>query len=170
MASFTIQVPNLQEVGPIVEVRLSVGSIIEDRYNLTESNSRQWRCFMNVPENLKYTEEHEWISVDGDIATIGITYYAQGELGDIVFVELPEVGFKAKQMEAFGTIEAVKAVSDMFAPVSGEVNAVNEKLTDEPEIINKDPYGEGWIIKIKLADPTELDSLLTAEDYKGKIS
>jgi glycine cleavage system H protein len=125
---------------------------------------------MNVPENLKYTEEHEWISVDGDIATVGITDYAQGELGDIVFVELPDIGFETKKMEPFGTIEAVKAVSDMFAPVSGEVTEVNEKLSDEPEIINKDPYGEGWFIKIKLADSEELESLLSAEDYKDKIS
>ena len=125
---------------------------------------------MNVPENLKYTEEHEWISVDGDIATVGITDYAQGELGDIVFVELPDIGFETKKTEPFGTIEAVKAVSDMFAPVSGEVTEVNETLTEEPEIINKDPYGKGWFIKIKLTDSNDLESLLSAEDYKTKIS
>jgi len=124
---------------------------------------------MIVPENLKYTEEHEWVSVDGDVATIGITDYAQSELGDIVFVELPEIGFETTKAEPFGSIEAVKAVSDMFAPVSGEVTEVNDRLIDEPEIINKDPYGEGWFIKVKLADESELKSLLSAEDYKGKI-
>lgn len=125
---------------------------------------------MNVPENIKYTEEHEWVSVEDDVATVGITEYAQGELGDIVFVELPEVGFEAKRPDPFGTIEAVKAVSDLFAPVSGEVVEVNEKLNDEPEIINTDPYGDGWMIKIKLTDKSELESLLSAEDYHGKIS
>jgi len=124
---------------------------------------------MNVPENLYYTEEHEWVAVNGDVATIGITDYAQGELGDVVFVELPEVGTQVKQMEPFGTIEAVKAVSDLFAPVSGEVVEINSKLSDEPEIVNKDPYGEGWMIKVKMSDTSELDGLLSPETYKGKI-
>lgn len=121
---------------------------------------------MNVPEDLLYTKEHEWVKVDGDIATVGITDFAQGELGDIVFVELPAVGTETAQMQVFGTIEAVKAVSDMFAPVSGEISEVNDKLGSEPEIINRDPYGDGWMIKIKLAKPSELDNLLDAEAYK----
>ena len=124
---------------------------------------------MDIPADLKYTKEHEWIKVDGDVATIGITDYAQGELGDIVFIELPNVGDQTKHMESFGTIEAVKAVSDIFAPVSGEITEVNEKLADEPEIINKDPYGEGWMVKIKLSDTAELDNLLTADLYKELI-
>ncbi len=125
---------------------------------------------MQIPANLKYTKEHEWISVEDEIATVGITDYAQGELGDLVFVELPETGSTVTQMEAFGTIEAVKAVSDLFAPVSGEVVEVNEQLNDTPEIVNKDPYGEGWMIKIKLDNPDELAELLDSESYKKLIS
>ena len=125
---------------------------------------------MQIPANLKYTKEHEWISVEDEIATVGITDYAQGELGDLVFVELPETGSTVTQMEAFGTIEAVKAVSDLFAPVSGEVVEVNEQLNDTPEIVNKDPYGEGWMIKIKLDNPDELEELLDSESYKKLIS
>lgn len=125
---------------------------------------------MNVPDNLYYTEEHEWVLLEDDIATIGITDYAQGELGDVVFVELPEVGAYISQMEPFGTIEAVKAVSDLFAPVSGEVIEVNELLTDEPELVNKDPYGDGWMIKVKLSDTSEIENLLSPKDYKEKIS
>ncbi len=121
---------------------------------------------MDFPVDLLYTKEHEWVKVEGDVATVGITDYAQGELGDVVFVELPEVGAGTKQMESFGTIEAVKAVSDMFAPVSGEITEINDKLADEPEIINRDPYGEGWMVKIKLSDKAELDSLLKADAYK----
>jgi len=125
---------------------------------------------MRVPENVKYTEEHEWISVEGDIATVDITDYAQGELGDVVFVELPQVNASLKQMDAFGTIEAVKAVSDLFAPVSGTIVEINEKIIDTPEIVNKDPYGDGWMIKIQMSDSKELDKLLDAAHYKKKIS
>ena len=125
---------------------------------------------MNVPEELKYTEDHEWAKIEGDVAIIGITDYAQGELGDVVFVELPEVGSTVSKGETFGTIEAVKAVADLFAPVSGEVVEVNEKLGAEPETVNKDPYGEGWMIKVKLSDPAEVDSLMNAKQYKEKIA
>ena len=125
---------------------------------------------MKVPKDLLYTEEHEWVAVDEGIATIGITDFAQGELGDVVFVEMPQVGATVKQLEAFGTIEAVKAVSDLFAPVSGEVVEINVMLADAPETINKDPYGDGWMIKVKMSDPGELDSLMNPEAYKNKIS
>ncbi len=125
---------------------------------------------MRVPKDLKYTAEHEWVSVEQDVATVGVTDYAQGELGDVVFVELPEVGATVKQMESFGTIEAVKAVSDLFAPVSGEVVEINLVLADAPDTVNRDPYVTGWMIRIKMSDPSELDSLLSADEYKDKIS
>ncbi len=125
---------------------------------------------MNVPKDLKYTDEHEWVAVDGDIATIGVTDYAQGELGDLVFVELPEVGDDVTMGESFGTVEAVKAVSDLFAPLSGSVVEVNEMLTDDPEIVNKDPYGDGWMIKIKMSDADELSNLLDPNAYKDLIA
>jgi glycine cleavage system H protein len=121
---------------------------------------------MNLPDNLKYTKDHEWILIDGDTGTVGITDYAQGELGDIVFVELPAVGRTLKQHESFGTIEAVKAVSDLYSPVSGTVTAVNTKLADTPEIVNKDPYGDGWMVKIKLSKPGEVGDLLSTSAYK----
>ncbi len=124
---------------------------------------------MNIPENLKYTKDHEWINVEGDTAIIGITDFAQHELGDIVFVEVDTVGESLDKEETFGTIEAVKTVSDLFMPVSGEVLEFNEQLEDTPDIINKDPYDEGWIVKVKIADAAELDDLLSAEDYKGLI-
>ncbi len=124
---------------------------------------------MKVPSDLLYTEEHEWVAVDGDEATIGITDYAQGELGDVVFVELPEVGTPVTQNDSFGTIEAVKAVSDLFAAVSGAITGVNPLLADAPEIVNKDPYGDGWMIKVKMTDPGELKSLMDAAAYKAKI-
>jgi len=125
---------------------------------------------MQFPENLKYTKEHEWVRVENDsIGVVGITDYAQSELGDIVYVELPQIGKQVKQLEPFGTIEAVKAVSDLFSPLSGEVIEVNEKLKNSPDLINKDPYGEGWIIKIKIGDLSELNNLLSAEDYKKLI-
>lgn len=124
---------------------------------------------MNIPKNFKYTEEHEWLSLEGDIATIGITDYAQKELGDIVFVELPSVGTVTARMEPFGTIEAVKAVSDLFAPMSGEVIETNSTLVDAPETINKDPYGDGWIIRIKISKPDDWDELLSPEDYENLI-
>ena len=125
---------------------------------------------METPSELLYTKEHEWVSFDGDNVTVGITDYAQGELGDIVFVELPQVGDSVTQDESFGTIEAVKAVSDLYSPVSGEVTEVNEALEDAPEIINNSPYEEGWMIKIKLSDPSEKDNLLSADDYKKLIA
>ncbi|NOX90806.1 MAG: glycine cleavage system protein GcvH [Calditrichaeota bacterium] len=125
---------------------------------------------MNVPENLKYTSDHEWAKIDGDVAVIGITDYAQGELGDVVFVELPEVGSKVAKGDTFGTIEAVKAVADLFAPLSGEVIEINEKLENEPETVNNDPYGEGWMIKVKLENPDELNDLLDAQKYQELIS
>lgn len=124
---------------------------------------------MNIPDNLFYTKEHEWISVEGDVATIGITDFAQNELGDIVFVEVETVDEELDIEESFGTIEAVKTVSDMFMPVSGTVIELNEKLDAEPEIINKDPYGEGWIIKIKMSDTSQVNDLLSVEAYKELI-
>lgn len=121
---------------------------------------------MEIRKDLKYTREHEWVKLEGEFAKIGITDYAQGELGDIVFVELPETGTKLEQMKPFGVIEAVKAVSDLFAPLSGEVVEMNKRLEIEPILINKDPYGEGWFIKVKPENPSELDSLLSEEEYK----
>ena len=124
---------------------------------------------MNVPDHLRYTKEHEWALMEGDKATIGITDYAQGELGDIVFVELPQVGAKTEQMKPCASIEAVKAVSDLYAPLSGEVTEVNRELDTNPQLVNSDAFGKGWILKIKLSNPKELDSLLSAEDYKKLI-
>ncbi|MBC8315801.1 MAG: glycine cleavage system protein GcvH [Bacteroidales bacterium] len=124
---------------------------------------------MNIPENLKYTKDHEWLNIDGDLAFIGITDYAQQELGDIVFIEVETVGETLDKDEAFGTIEAVKTVSDMFMPVSGEVLEYNEELSSTPEIINKDPYDLGWVVKIRIADLAELDELLDAAQYKELI-
>lgn len=124
---------------------------------------------MNIPDNLKYTKEHEWISVDGDTATVGITDFAQRELGDIVYVEVDTEGEELDQDEVFGTVEAVKTVSDLFMPISGEVLEFNEALEDEPELINKDPYGKGWIIKVKIKNTAELDTLLDATAYKKLI-
>jgi len=125
---------------------------------------------MNIPADLLYTKEHEWAEIDGDVATIGITDYAQGELGDIVFVELPQVGDSVHQGDSFGTIEAVKAVSDLYAPLSGEVVEVNEELADAPEVINQSPYEDGWMLKIKLSDPSEKGGMLSADDYKKLIA
>lgn len=125
---------------------------------------------MNVPENLKYTKDHEWVRVEGDEAFVGVTDFAQGELGDVVFVEIETVGETLDKEEVFGTIEAVKTVSDMFMPVAGEVLEVNPKLEETPDVVNKDPYGAGWMIKIKISDVAELDELLTAKQYKESIS
>jgi len=125
---------------------------------------------MNVPEELSYTAEHEWVSVSGGIATVGITDYAQSELGDIVFVEMPAVGDETTQQEPFGTIEAVKAVSELYAPLSGSVTEINAALEDHPELINADPYGEGWIIKIEIKDEAEMERLMSAEAYKSQIA
>ena len=124
---------------------------------------------MNVPAELKYTKEHEWIRVEGEEAVVGITDYAQSQLGDIVFVECETVGDALEAGETFGTVEAVKTVSDLYLPVAGEVLEFNEELEGEPELVNKDPYGKGWIVKIKISDETELDGLLNAGAYKAII-
>lgn len=124
----------------------------------------------NIPSELKYTKEHEWVKLDGNTATVGITDYAQGELGDIVFIELPSVGDEVAAMKPFGTIEAVKAVSDMFSPLSGKVVEVNSALDDDPMIINRDPYGEGWMIKIEVSAEAELEQLLDSDGYHKIIS
>lgn len=124
---------------------------------------------MNIPENLKYTKDHEWVKIEGSIATVGITDFAQGELGDIVFVEIETVGETLDKEETFGTIEAVKTVSDMFMPMSGEIIEKNESLDDSPEVVNKDPYGKGWMIKVKISDSSEYDELLDAAAYKELI-
>ena len=124
---------------------------------------------MEIKPELKYTKDHEWISIDGDNATIGITDYAQGELGDIVYVEIEALGEQLDKEEIFGSVEAVKTVSDLFLPVSGEITEMNEGLEDNPELINDDPYGEGWIIKMKISDQGELTDLLSADAYKQLI-
>jgi len=124
---------------------------------------------MNTPEGLKYTKDHEWISITGDIATVGITDFAQGELGDIVYVDIETVDETIDKNEVFGSVEAVKTVSDLFMPLSGEVIEFNELLEDTPEKVNTDPYGEGWMIKIKLSDSAEIETLLDAEGYKEII-
>jgi glycine cleavage system H protein len=124
---------------------------------------------MNTPANLKYTKDHEWISVEGDIATIGITDFAQSELGDIVYVEIETVGETMSQEEVFGSVEAVKTVSDLFMPVSGEIIEFNEGLEANPEAVNKDAYGEGWMIKVKMSDVSELDNLLDAAAYEALV-
>ena len=121
---------------------------------------------MNFPENLKYTKEHEWISIEGDIATVGVTDFAQGELGDIVFVEIETEGETLAKDEVFGTIEAVKTVSDLFMPLSGEITEVNTGLEDAPESLNETPYDAGWMVKIKLSDPSEVDGLMDVAAYK----
>jgi len=121
---------------------------------------------MNIPENLKYTKDHEWVRVEGEIAVVGITEFASKELGDIVFIEVETVGEILDKEEAFGTIEAVKTVSDMFMPASGKVLEFNEALESAPETVNQDPYGDGWIIKVKISDQSELEELLTADQYK----
>ena len=125
---------------------------------------------MAYPDDLRYSKEHEWVRVDGSRATIGITSFAAEELGDIVFVELPEVGTAIKQFATFGVVESVKAVSDLYAPVSGEVVEVNEALRDAPELLNSDPFGEGWIAKVELADPSELDALMDAAAYADETA
>ena len=124
---------------------------------------------MNVPEDLKYTKDHEWIAIDGDIATVGITDFAQRELGDIVYVEIETVGELLKADEVFGTVEAVKTVSDLFLPVEGEILELNEDLETSPEDVNNDPYDKGWMIKMKVSNPSDLDNLLTSDDYKKLI-
>jgi glycine cleavage system H protein len=121
---------------------------------------------MNVPANLLYTKDHEWLRVEGNFGYVGVTDFAQGELGDVVFVEIETVGETLSKEDVFGTIEAVKTVSDMFMPVSGEILELNPALEDSPDVVNKDPYGKGWMVKIKITDPSELKNLLSAEKYK----
>lgn len=124
---------------------------------------------MNIPGNLRYTKDHEWLSIKGDTALVGITDFAQNELGDIVFIEVETIGENLEKEETFGTIEAVKTVSDMFMPVSGEVLEFNELLTEKPEKVNQDPYGDGWIIKIRVTDLSQVDALLDADRYKELV-
>lgn len=124
---------------------------------------------MNIPSELKYTKDHEWIKIEGDVITVGITDFAQGELGDIVYVEVETVDETLEAEEIFGTVEAVKTVSDLFLPVSGEIIEFNEQLEDEPEKVNTDPYGDGWMIKIKISEASQLDDLLDADAYKELI-
>lgn len=124
---------------------------------------------MNIPSELKYTKDHEWVKIDGDTATVGITDFAQSELGDIVYVEVETLDETLDKEEVFGTVEAVKTVSDLFLPLSGEIVEFNESLEDEPEKVNTDPYGDGWMIKIKISDPSEVEGLMSAGDYKELI-
>lgn len=124
---------------------------------------------MSIPTNLKYTKEHEWVKIDGDVATIGITDFAQGELGDIVYVEIETVGETLDAEEVFGTVEAVKTVSDLFMPVAGEVLEMNGGLDTDPESVNRDPYGVGWMIKVKMSNPSDAEGLLSADAYKALI-
>jgi glycine cleavage system H protein len=124
---------------------------------------------MNIPSDLKYTKEHEWVLIEGDTAKIGVTDFAQGELGDVVFVEIETEGETLAQGDTFGTIEAVKTVSDLFMPLGGEVTEVNPKLEENPEIVNSDPYGEGWMIRVRISDASEADALMSAADYEALI-
>ncbi len=124
---------------------------------------------MDIPSELKYTKDHEWVRVDGEMATVGITDFAQGELGDIVYVEVETVDETMEKDGVFGSVEAVKTVSDLFLPLGGEIIEFNEGLEDEPEKVNTDPYGDGWMIKVKIADPAEIEELLSAEEYKALI-
>lgn len=124
---------------------------------------------MNIPSELKYTKDHEWVKIEGDVAIIGITDFAQSELGDIVYVEVETEGEELDKEEVFGTVEAVKTVSDLFLPVSGEISEFNETLEGEPELVNNDPYGDGWMIKVKMSDPSQVDELLSADDYKELV-
>ena len=125
---------------------------------------------MNIPQDLKYTQDHEWVCIEGDQATIGITDFAQGELGDIVYVEVETVGESLDKEAVFGTVEAVKTVSDLFLPLTGEITAFNEDLEDTPELVNEDPYNQGWIIKMKISDLSQIETLLTHEGYQDVIS
>jgi glycine cleavage system H protein len=125
---------------------------------------------MEFPEDLKYSKEHEWVLVEDNVATVGITDYAQDQLGDIVFVEMPAIGDKVSKEDAFGVVESVKAVSDIYAPVSGKVLEVNDDLPDNPEMVNEDPYGDGWMIKIEMNDPDELQDLMSAAEYEEYVA
>ncbi|CAN5222176.1 glycine cleavage system protein GcvH [soil metagenome] len=124
---------------------------------------------MNIPQELKYTKDHEWVRIEGDVATVGVTDFAQGELGDIVYVEVETVGETLEKEEVFGTVEAVKTVSDLFSPLSGEILEFNESLESTPEVVNSDPYGEGWMVKIRISNEDEVSALLSADDYKDLI-
>lgn len=124
---------------------------------------------MTIPDDLKYTKEHEWVRVDGESTTVGITDFAQGELGDVVFIEIETEGETLSRGDTFGTIEAVKTVSDLYMPVDGEVSEVNGTLEESPEVVNSEPYGDGWMIKIKISDDSQLDDLMTADDYRKLI-
>ncbi|MHC1779870.1 MAG: glycine cleavage system protein GcvH [Bacteroidales bacterium] len=124
---------------------------------------------MNIPANLKYSPDHEWVKVDGNIATVGITDFAQGQLGDVVFVDIPSEGETLEKADVFGAIEAVKTVADAFMPVSGKIVEINSALEDSPESVNKDPYNSGWMVKIEMSDPSEIDSLLDADAYKALL-
>ena len=124
---------------------------------------------MNIPEELRYTEEHEWVKLDGNVATVGITDFAQSELGDIVYLEIDTLDTEINSNDVFGTVEAVKTVSDLFMPVNGKVIEVNSSLEDNPEVVNDDPYGDGWIIKIEVSNPSDIDTLMSSEEYKNLI-
>jgi glycine cleavage system H protein len=124
---------------------------------------------MNIPEDLRYTKEHEWVLVEDGVAVIGITDFAQAELGDIVFVELPDVGTKLSAMDPFGNVESVKSVSDLFSPIAGVVGDINTRLAENPELVNTDPYGEGWMVRLEPADVAEIEQLLTADEYADYI-
>ena len=124
---------------------------------------------MNIPEELRYTEEHEWVKLDGNVATVGITDFAQSELGDIVYLEIDTLDSEINSNDVFGTVEAVKTVSDLFMPVNGKVIEVNSSLEDNPEVVNDDPYGDGWIIKIEVSNPSDIDALMNSEEYKNLI-
>jgi len=125
---------------------------------------------MNIPKDLRYTKDHEWVRVEGDIAHVGITDFAQGELGDIVFVEIETIGETLNTGDTFGTVEAVKTVSDLFMPISGEILELNPRIESEPEIVNNDPYGDGWMIKVKVSSAEEINALLSADDYEAELS
>ena len=124
---------------------------------------------MNIPKELRYTEEHEWVKLDGNVATVGITDFAQSELGDIVYLEIDTLDAEINSNDVFGTVEAVKTVSDLFMPLNGKIIEVNSSLEDNPEVVNDDPYGEGWIIKIEVSNPSDIDSLMSSEEYKNLI-
>jgi glycine cleavage system H protein len=124
---------------------------------------------VNIPSELKYTKDHEWVKKEGNTVTVGITDYAQGELGDVVFVELPAVDDDVTKEDTFGSIEAVKAVADLFSPVSGKIAEINENLADQPDIVNTDPYDQGWMVKIEMSDASEYDTLMSADDYQTHI-
>jgi glycine cleavage system H protein len=141
---------------------------------VTKTNKKLTLClyktnFMNIPQELKYTKDHEWVKIDGDVATVGVTDFAQGELGDIVYVEVETLGETLERDEVFGTVEAVKTVSDLFLPLAGEILEFNESLENTPEKVNSDPYGEGWMIKLKISDQSKISDLLSPEEYKELI-